>query len=162
VEPIEPFVETSFPTSKKDRRKVGRKAAERTQFSTVLDTTSSESSSVSSGFSGLAEGDEDLETLLDNVHEIGEKLKENASLSAVGEYRKAVRKFLSYIVRNTLAVEQHESSPNVLKRKRFTLIKVIDQKLERFAAGIIQNQRTQLDILKQIDEISGMLIDLLS
>ena len=117
---------------------------------------------VAAGFSNLSDNDVDLEALLDNVHELGEKLKENASFQTVRECRQAVRDFLSYVLRHSLTVEQHESNPNVLKRKRFTLIKVIDQKLERFAAGIIQNQRAQLDILRQIDEISGLLIDLLS
>jgi hypothetical protein len=162
MEPIEPFVETSFPTSKRERRKVTKKGADKVHFASVLETTSGDSSSVASGFSSLADTDEDLEELLDSVHEIGEKLKENATLTIVQDYKQAVREFVSYIVKKTLSVEQHESGPNVLKRKRFTLVKVIDQKLDRLAAGIIQNQRSQLEILRQIDEISGMLIDLLS
>ncbi len=162
MEPIEPFVETSFPTSRRERRKVGKKSAERINFSSVLETTEGDSASVSSGFSSLADSNEGLEELLDNVHEIGEKLKRTPTMTAVKDYKQAVRDFLSYVVRHTLSVEQHESGPTVLKRKRFTLIKVIDQKLERLAAGIMQEQRSQLDILRQIDEISGMLIDLLS
>lgn len=162
MEPIEPFVETNFPTSKRGRRTVTRKNTERLGFASVLETTSGESSAPSSGFSTLPETDADLEALLDNVNEIGEKLKESVSLRSVQDYKRAVRDFLAYVVRNTLAVERHESGPNVLKRKRFTLIRVIDQKLERLAAGILLDQRTQLDILRRIDEISGLLIDLLS
>lgn len=128
----------------------------------MLETTDGESSASLVTFSTLPETDADLEVLLDNVNEIGERLKESVSLGVVQDYKRAVRDFLAYIVKNTLAVERHESGPSVLKRKRFTLIRVIDQKLERLAAGILLDQRTQLDILRRIDEISGLLIDLLS
>lgn len=162
MEPIEPFVETSFPTSKRGRRAAGRKSPERAGFSSILETANGESSVPSQEFSALPQADADLEVLLDNVNEIGEKLKESVSLGVVQDYKRAVRDFLAYVVRNTLSVERHESGPSVMNRKRFTLIRVIDQKLERLAAGILLDQRAQLDILRRIDEISGLLIDLLS
>lgn len=162
MEPIEPFVETSFPTSKRGRKTASRKNAQRVGFGSALEAAKEETADFSTELSALPESDADLEVLLDNVNEIGEKLKESLSLAVVQDYKRAVRDFLSYVVRNTLALERHESGPNALKRKRFTLIRVIDQKLERLAAGILLDQRTQLDILRRIDEISGLLIDLLS
>ena len=58
-------------------------------------------------------------------------------------------------------VEEHQSGGNILKRKRFTLVRQIDQKVERLVAGILQSQGRQLDILARLEEIDGMLVDLM-
>ena len=163
MEPIEPFVEASFPAAnKRGRRAAGKKNSGRVAFAAALETAGREAELFPLGQSSPPGPSEDLEALLDNVNEVGERLRESASLAVVQDYKRAVRDFLAYVVRKTLAVEQHDSSPSVLKRKRFTLIQVIDQKLERLAAGILLDQRPQLEILRRIDEISGLLVDLLS
>jgi uncharacterized protein YaaR (DUF327 family) len=48
-----------------------------------------------------------------------------------------------------------------LKRKKFTQVEIIDQKLEQLAAGILSNQKDQLGLLGKIEEINGLLVDLL-
>jgi uncharacterized protein YaaR (DUF327 family) len=105
---------------------------------------------------------ENLEELLDEVHEIGEILVESQSLENIKRYRRAVRSFLDYIVSNMLAVEEQISGNNILRRKRFTQVKIIDGRLERLVAEVLQNQGKQLDLLERIDEIHGLLVDLIT
>jgi uncharacterized protein YaaR (DUF327 family) len=57
-------------------------------------------------------------------------------------------------------VEQQQSGPDVLKRKRYALIRIIDDKLERLAAAMVSNQRNQIELLAKIDEINGLIVDL--
>ena len=59
-------------------------------------------------------------------------------------------------------VEETTSGANIMKRKRFTLVKVVDEKLDSLAASVLAAQREQLTILAQIDEINGLLVDLIS
>lgn len=85
-------------------------------------------------------------------------------MSAVLEYKGAVKNFLRYVVSHSLETEVKEGvkfTHPLKSQKRYTLIRVVDRKLEQLAAGIIQNQRRQLDILKAVDEIYGLLVDLL-
>jgi uncharacterized protein YaaR (DUF327 family) len=105
---------------------------------------------------------ENLEELLDEVHEIGEILVESQSLENIKRYRRAVRSFLDYVVSNMLAVEEQTSGNNILRRKRFTQVKIIDGRLERLVAEVLQNQGKQLDLLERIDEIHGLLVDLIT
>ncbi len=105
---------------------------------------------------------ENLEELLDEVHETGEILVENQSLEIIKRYRRAVRSFLDYVVSNMLAVEEQTSGSNILRRKRFTQVKIIDGRLERLVAEVLQNQGKQLDLLEKIDEIRGLLVDLIT
>lgn len=103
-----------------------------------------------------------LEEMLDEIHESGDRLKDSPSLANVMDYKQAVRNFMHHVVTAGLAAETREGARfNPLKKqKRFTIIKIIDEKLERLAAGILQNQRSRLDLLSSIDEINGLLVDL--
>ncbi len=148
---------------KRDGRKVkGR--SKTSSFSTVLEGLGTESAQQDPALAGLdpnASAEENLRLLLDEVHTSGEGIKARASPDAIKRYKAAVRSFLHYIVENGYTVEEHVSGANILKRKKFTLIQVVDRKLEQLAAGILAGQQSQLDILARVDEINGLLVDLM-
>jgi uncharacterized protein YaaR (DUF327 family) len=103
-----------------------------------------------------------LEALLDDVHAAGDVLKEKQLPDTIVAYKNAVRAFVRYVVDEAFTVTESTSGRNILKRKKYTQVQVIDQKLEQMAAGIISNQKSQLDLLGRIDEINGLLVDLIS
>ena len=107
-----------------------------------------------------------LENLLDNVHSIGEKLVERPFTSNIKEYKEAVRRFLAYIVKNTYStdfeiVNRKDKVTKDWKPHQLEKIKVVDEKLEKLAFEILQNQGKQLNILKAVEEIEGILVDLM-
>jgi uncharacterized protein YaaR (DUF327 family) len=61
-----------------------------------------------------------------------------------------------------LAVQEKTSGGDILRRKRFTQVKIIDEKLESLVQAVLRNQGKQLDVLEKINEIRGMLIDLIT
>ena len=102
----------------------------------------------------------DLDLLLDEIHGTGDRLKENPTVDLVQAYKKAVRDFVHYVVERSYSVEQKSSGRNVLKRNVYYRVAVIDESLERLAAEILRNQRDKLEILRRVDEINGMIVDL--
>lgn len=102
-----------------------------------------------------------IEQLLDLVHTRGDELRKNITTATIQAYKQAVKRFTNYVVNTVYAVEEKNSSKNLLKRKKYTQIAIIDEKLEHFAAEILSSQRDKLDILARLDEIYGLLIDLL-
>jgi uncharacterized protein len=107
--------------------------------------------------------DKDLEVLLDDVHSYGERLKERPTMERIREYREAVASFLQYIVHFTFEAETIEGSRfnPMKKQKRYTLVRLVNEKLEKLATGVLANQISQLDILRRVEEINGLLVDLL-
>ncbi len=103
-----------------------------------------------------------LEDLLDEVNESGERLHESQSLENIKGFREAVRRFLSYVMKRALEVTEHVSGSNILKRKKFTLVDVIDRKLESLAGAVLAGQADQMEILRRIDEIKGLIVDLMT
>jgi len=111
---------------------------------------------------GSPAADEALEELLDEVSESGERLHESQSLENIRAFRESVKRFLGYVVKHALEVDEHVSGANILKRKKFTLVKVIDRKLESLAAAVLAGQADQMEILRRVDEIRGLVVDLVT
>jgi hypothetical protein len=155
----------NFSYQDKDKKKVKKKEAHAVSFLSALDRVEESSATVSSREVSLGAGDgNDLEQLLDDLHQLGERLKQSPTMTAVLEYKRSVKEFLRYVVSHALEVEEREGvkfANPLKKQKKYTMIKVIDQKVEQLAAGVLQNQRSQLDMLKAVDEIYGLLVDLM-
>ena len=103
---------------------------------------------------------EEIEQLLDSIHELGDELLHKGTFTAVQNYREAVKSFVRRTVSRTLNVEEHTSGGNVLNRKRFSIVQVIDQKLDRLVQGMLQSQSSQMELMSRVEEIHGLLVDL--
>jgi uncharacterized protein YaaR (DUF327 family) len=158
MERITSFDGAIFRRKNRDK-KVGKQKKLTHPFSSILQSIDGEDEDLTEILT-ISE-DHPLESALDDIHELGEELKEKPSLKTISRYKRAVRGFMQYVVKNSMDIDEQVSGVNILKRKRYTLIKIIDEKLERLAAQILQNQSDQLDILSRVDEINGLLVDLM-
>jgi uncharacterized protein len=160
-EGVNPLGPSYVPRRKEDEKKAGKgKGLFRTVLGKAIDETKESSQPGAVGSMEFSRAD--LEELLDEVHEAGDKLKENPNVELVQAYKKAVRDFVHYVVERSFAVEQKTSGRSILKRNVYFRVSVIDKSLEKLAAEILRNQRDNLEILRRVDEINGMLVDLFS
>jgi uncharacterized protein len=160
-EGITPFGPSYVPRRKEEEKKAGKgKGLFRTVLGKAVDEAGGSKASSSLDSMGFSQAG--LEELLDEVHEAGDRLKENPSVDLVQAYKKAVRDFVHHVVDRSFAVEQKTSGRNILKRNVYFRVSVIDKSLEKLAAEILRNQRDNLEILRRVDEINGMLVDLFS
>ncbi len=104
---------------------------------------------------------EGLEELLDEIYGLGDRLKNLPTLENIKRYKTAVKAFLKVVSQKMVGVEARTSGTHVLKRKHFTLLKIIDIKIEQLTLHFLKHQEEQLDILSRVDEINGLLIDIL-
>lgn len=164
MEPIEPQAGYFFSAARQHtlEKKQKSKKTKKSIFDKILKSDSNENESVPSGFLADASKNISLETLIDDVYSLGDKLKDSQSLEDIKAYKTAVKKLLSYVVDNMISFDQHISGIGIDKRKKYSIINVIDRKLESLVSGIILNQFKQLDILEKLEEIRGLLVDLLS
>jgi len=152
----------SFQYPVPDKKKAGRREkTEKREFSHLVESAAEERE-LSDEDRGDGDRRRGIEDLLDAVFDAGEKLKKGHRMETVKAYRHQVREFIKFAVEHSFAVEEKTSGANILRRKRFTIVKVIDQKLESLAVSVLSAQKDQLAILAQIDEINGMLVNLVS
>ena len=116
---------------------------------------------------------EETETMLmDEVHSAGSALRDRPCQEEILRYKQAVRNFMNYVVKNSYALEQKRRPPArsrpgshvpelAAERKPYTMVHVIDKKLDDMAAAILAGQMDQLKLIAGLEEINGLLIDLL-
>jgi uncharacterized protein YaaR (DUF327 family) len=121
---------------------------------------------------------------MDSVHSAGDSLAKRPTPQAILDYKMAVRSFMKYVSEHTREIVESEGiwakdkanykgkkfsilnmtkkeQEEALERKSYKKIQVIDARLESMAAAIIQGQMKNLEILEKVEEIQGLLIDLL-
>jgi uncharacterized protein YaaR (DUF327 family) len=164
------------PEAKKAGKKTGPRESKGVNFSDVLERSAVDSPESLGPLSELTPSEEAVQELLDAVRGAGDDLKQRPLPDEILRYKKAVRNFLHYVVHNGYAVEEHEGIPNAQKpgykgslwepaakkTKGYHTIQVVDRKLEQLAAGILAGQVSQLELLSKLEEITGLLVDLLS
>ena len=161
MERIDPSGKPVYSPKNRGKKKAEKPNAGKGLFSSFVDGEGRVEGS-DAAFAGLdLESDSSLEEMLDAIHSIGDLIRENANYETIGKYRTAVRSFMRYVMTHALSVEERRSSPNILRQKKYTLVKIIDQKLERLASGVLLNQYDTLKILSKVDEINGLLVDLI-
>ena len=106
-------------------------------------------------------GSDPLEDLLDELHDAGDSLRSSSTYERIKRYKSAVKSFVAYVVSRTLKVEEKTSLGRINKRKKYTLVSVIDEKLESLAKDVVRNQSDQMEIVRRVDEINGLIVDLL-
>jgi uncharacterized protein YaaR (DUF327 family) len=112
---------------------------------------------------------------MDEIRSTGDVLKSRPLPEEIMRYKQAVRNFINYVVQNTYSLEYEKGLPNKLKpsfkgrrgtpeaddAKAYTRIQVIDKKLEDLAAMLLSSQMRQIELVSRLEEIRGLLIDLL-
>ena len=81
-------------------------------------------------------------------------------------YKNGLKRVFKYVLSNGLDTERQKRYFNPLKMKPgqeyepYTIVRIIDKKLESLAASILRDQTDQMKILAEIDEIKGLLVNL--
>lgn len=149
---------SSGPSRSFDRRAARRKKAESLPFDALLHRRVEEAVEAHGNYD---EPSGPLEELLDEIRELGSRLVANPTVETVRRYRQVVGAVLKRAVSGALAVRESSSGGNILRRKRFSTITVVNEKLEKLAAAVLASQKEQFDILRRVEEINGLLVDLL-
>jgi uncharacterized protein YaaR (DUF327 family) len=162
--------------AKKTGKKVRLQENQTLKFSEVLEQSVADSPEALGSFKDITPSEEAVQELLDSVRSAGDDLRQHPIPEEILKYKKAVRNFLHYVVENGYAVKEQEGIPNAQKpgykgslwdpaakkARAFHVVQVVDQKLDRLAAEILAGQVSQLGLLAKLEEITGLLVDLVS
>lgn len=111
-------------------------------------------------FESLPGVDAPTERLFDAIHEAGQRLMRERTYTAALHYRETVRRFLQNVLPDANQVLVQESRHDILNRKQYFLLTEVNRSVDRLVQGLQQTQGEQLDILRRLEQIEGLLIDL--
>ena len=105
---------------------------------------------------------ERLTAMMNSITMEGKKLKKHMDIRDMKHYRGLIKEFL-----NEVLTRSHEfSRENYLDRRGrhrvYGIIRVIDQELDKLAEELVKDEKDAIGILGKIDEIQGLLLDILT
>jgi uncharacterized protein YaaR (DUF327 family) len=155
--------------------RTGLPHGDKTGFSRILDEIRGRTAGDIGPLHELPVSEETVNLLIDEVRSTGDTLRDRPFPDEILRYKQAVRNFMHYIVENAYSKTTEAGIPGFLKpgfkgqrgtlesRKQiaYTKIQVIDAKLEELAKRLLTSQMPQMEIASRLEEIKGLLIDLM-
>jgi uncharacterized protein YaaR (DUF327 family) len=167
------YAQVKTEVKKNNGREIRR--AEKNDFKRVLDDLRARTADELGPLYELPASEETLNYLMDEVRGAGDTLRDRPFPEEIIRYKQAVRNFMHYVVENSYAIDHEIGIPKFLKpgyrgprgtpesqkQARYTKILVIDKKLEDLAARLLTDQKDKLKLAASLEEINGLLVDLL-
>ena len=102
-----------------------------------------------------------LQTLITNIALQGKRVAEHINFNELRAYREMITSFINEIVTHS-----HEfSRENFLDRRGrhhvYGIVRLVNKELDELAREILKSEKNHLAILDKIDEINGLLLDLI-
>ena len=163
------------PEQANGKRARGVRRGEKSDFSRLFDSMRSKTADELGLLHDLPVSEKTVNLLMDEVRNAGDVLQSRPFSEEIMRYKQAVRNFINYVVQNGYALKNEKGIPNFLKPGfkgqrgtpeamnafSYTKIQVIDKKLEDLAAMLLSSQMRQMELVSRIEEIRGLLVDLL-
>lgn len=103
-----------------------------------------------------------LNAMLEEITAHGKKLAKRMDLRDMKYYRQLIRGFLNEIVNRSHKFSRENFLDRKGRHRVYTMIKLVDQNLDELAAELIKDEKDHIQILNKIDEIRGLLLDILT
>ncbi|NMA83596.1 MAG: YaaR family protein [Epulopiscium sp.] len=111
-------------------------------------------------------GEEDLQSklrgLMEEITVQGKKLADHMDVKDMKQYRVLISEFIQEVVTHS-----HEfSRENFLDRRGrhrvYGMVKLVNKEVDELAQELIQKEKNHLRILEKVDEIRGLLLDIIT
>ena len=97
-----------------------------------------------------------------NIEDQGKRLSDKVDVKEYEKYRRLIRDFLDEIVSNGYTFNRENAFASRGSRHRYiATVETIDEKLDELGKEVMKEQADRIDILSKIDDIRGLLLDLM-
>lgn len=114
--------------------------------------------------SNIAEADlqAKVSALMSEISEQGKKLSKHTDVRDMKRYRQLIKEFINEVV-----YRSHEfSRENFLDRRGrhrvYGIVRLVDENLDKLAEALIADEKDNIQILNLVDEIRGLLLDIIT
>lgn len=103
-----------------------------------------------------------LNEILFKIDNAAKKLKEGLKIEDLLNYKKLVRQFLKEAANGMLKYTKREQTDIRGRKKIYSLTEKINEKLEKLTEEFLKDNSKNMELLKMVDDIRGLLIDIYS
>ncbi len=105
----------------------------------------------------------ELQETLDDINDLGKRLMRSPNFELLEEYKTKIKYFLQEALKRIYKVDTKNSTEMLGRRQKvFVNVDKIDENLESLALKFIKNQEEAINVIKEIEEIKGLLYSILA
>ncbi len=109
-----------------------------------------------------AELQEKLTNLLNDISVQGKLLSEHMDIRDMKRYRGLVKDFLNEVVNRSHKFSRENFLDRRGRHRVYGMIKLVDERMDELATALVQDEKDHLAILNKVDEIRGLLLDIVT
>lgn len=105
---------------------------------------------------------ERLSAMMEEITRQGKKLGKHMDVRDMKRYRQLIKGFLNEVVNRSHKFSRENFLDKRGRHRVYGIIKLVDKNLDELAAELIKDEKDNIAILNRIDEIRGLLLDILT
>jgi len=124
-----------------------------------------EGAKTSQSFSAILENKEkdhtqkQLREMVEKIKTAGSKLKSAAIEENIIQYKDAIKDYLTFVLKNYHKL-RHDRSINY--STVYTRVEIINKEVEELTQRLLNEEKQNIDIVAEVDKITGLIIDVYS
>ncbi|MBO6127577.1 MAG: YaaR family protein [Pseudobutyrivibrio sp.] len=105
---------------------------------------------------------EKLTNLLNDITTQGKLLSEHMDIRDMKRYRGLVKDFLNEVVNRSHKFTRENFLDRRGRHRVYGMIKLVDEQMDELATALVQDEKDHINILNRVDEIRGLLLDIIT
>ncbi len=103
-----------------------------------------------------------VNVMLNEISDMGKKISKHTDVRDMRRYRELIKNFLNEVVYRSHSFSRENFLDKRGRHRVYGIVKLIDKNLDELAEELIKDEKDNINILAKIDEIAGLLIDILT
>ena len=103
-----------------------------------------------------------LTEMKNDIDEQGKRLADRVDVKEYEKYRRLIRDFLDEIVSNGYTFSREDAYASRGRHRYIATVRIVDEKLDALGKEVMKEQADKIEILNKIDDIRGLLLDLMT
>lgn len=103
-----------------------------------------------------------LNVMLEEISAQGKKIAKHIDIKDLRHYRELIREFMNEIVNRSHKFSRENFLDKKGRHRVYAMIRLVDKNLDELAVELIKDEKDHILILNKVDEIRGLLLDILS
>ena len=103
-----------------------------------------------------------LEGLMKEIVEEGQRITKRKDIRDMKRYRAKIKEFMNEVTTRSYQFERENFLDRKGRHRVYGIIRKVDEELEQLAEELMKDEKDHLEILRLIDDIRGMLIDIVT
>lgn len=105
--------------------------------------------------------EERLAAMLDQISKQGERLSEHIDIKELKRYKKLISEFLYEAVNNSHKFHKDSMLDRRGRHRVYAVINKVNEHLEHLTQEVLKEEKSNIKILQKLDDIRGLLLDIL-